>query len=355
MFNAVSPGPVEVCFYPDYRDFNPYQDLLYRSLGPSVIATPLASVADLGSRAISSHVLHLHWETAAISSGAMTAQGLLDALSAFRDRGGRIVWTMHNLMPHNPRERAAAAQIRNGLLALADVVHVHSLPALAAAMAHHTLPLAKVRIIAHGNYDGVYPVVPRATARTALGLDGARMVVLLAGQMRAYKSPGALVEAFQQVGGADDRLILAGHRASDVKDLSIPDDPRIMSRMEFLDADDLAQVHGAADVVVLPYTDSLTSGSAILAQTLGRGVLGTDTPGLRDVVAMPTTGVLFDGDELADALRNALAEGPAVWAARGKAAARASRARDWTVLGASWRALFTELAASPRSDRVIEP
>ncbi|WP_299148074.1 glycosyltransferase family 4 protein [uncultured Tateyamaria sp.] len=355
MFNAVSPGPVEVCFYPDYRDFNPYQDLLYRSLGPSVLTTPLADIAGLGSEPSAGRVLHLHWETAAISNGTMTPQGLLDALSAFRDRGGRIVWSMHNLMPHNPRERAAAAQIRNGLLALADVVHVHSLPALAAAMAHHTLPLDKVRVIAHGNYDGIYPVVPRATARAALGLDDAHMVLLLAGQMRAYKAPGTLVDAFRQVAGPDDRLILAGRRASDVEDLSIPDDPRIMTRMEFLDTADLAQVHGAADMAVLPYTDSLTSGSAILAQTLGRGVLGTDTPGLRDVVTMPSTGVLFEADALAEALGTALAEGPAVWAARGKAAAQVSRARDWAVLGASWRALFTELAARTRPARVLGP
>lgn len=358
MFNAVLPRPINVRFFPDYRAFNPYQELLYRSLGPTVTATPISEAADLAGGAEDRNkgdILHLHWETAAIVSGGLSADGFLDALSDFRDKGGRIIWTMHNLIPHDQRDQAAAKLVRNGLFTLADIVHLHSLPALSAAMEQHTLPLDKVRIIPHGNYDGVYAAIPRKNARSALLLDDEQTVALLPGQIRAYKKPAALLDAFLDVAGRNDRLILAGHRASDVDNLAIPDDPRIITKFGFMPDEDIALVYAAADFVVLPYAESLTSGSAILAHSLGRGVLGSDTAGLRDAVLVPSTGTLFDHSEpsaLADALRTALAEGPELWAIRGKAGARAARARDWTALGAAWRSLYHELASLPRSARV---
>ncbi|WP_108838636.1 glycosyltransferase family 4 protein [Tateyamaria sp. Alg231-49] len=361
MLNAAPPRPAEIRFFPDYRDFNPYQALLYRSLGPTVVASPLANFEALTSEAGTENatkILHLHWETAAISNGGFSPEAFLDTLSQFRNGGGRIVWTMHNLLPHTARERAVAEQIRGGLLTLVDIVHLHSLPALAAAMQHHALPLNKVRIIPHGNYDGIYPAILRDKARAVLDLDAARTVVLLPGQIRAYKAPSALIDAFLETAGPDDRLILAGYRVSDVADLSLPDDPRIIASFGFLTNEDLSQVYAAADIVALPYTDSLTSGSAILAQTLGRGVLGSDTAGLRDVVTTPATGVLYDQDApdgLADALQAALNEGPETWAARGKEALQAVRARDWAMIGPTWRALFEELSHMHQHARVSTP
>ncbi|MEX0317276.1 MAG: peptidase M14 [Ruegeria sp.] len=357
MLQAAPPNPIDVRFFPDYRGTNPYQELLYRSLGPAVIAQPLDSAAQIGAGGQDAgSILHLHWETAAFTDGKQSAESFLDALSGFRDRGGRIVWTIHNLMPHDHRYRAVSKQVRSGILALADIVHLHSLPALTAAMEQHALPMAKVRIIPHGNFDGVYPSFSREQARSELQLEDARMIVLMPGQIRAYKAPGALIEAFLDVAGPDDRLILAGHRAPDVDDLTVPDDPRIVATFGFSMDRDLALVHAAADFAVLSYTASLTSGSAILAQTLGRGTLGSDTPGLRDAVLVPATGVLYDPapeGALASALHAALNEGPDPWAVRGKAAAQAARARDWTAIGATWRSLFMELARLPRPAGVL--
>ncbi|MEM7320441.1 MAG: glycosyltransferase, partial [Pseudomonadota bacterium] len=224
------------------------------------------------------------------------------------------------------------------------------------AMDRHSMPLQKVRIIPHGNFDGVYPVFDRVRARAELQLEDAGTIALLPGQIRAYKAPDALIDAFLQVAGPKDRLLFAGYRAPDVAELQIPDDPRIVAKFGFLSDRDLSLFHAAADFAVLPYAASLTSGSAILAQTLARGVLGSDTPGLRDAVMMPGTGILYDprtDDALATALRAAFDEGPEVWAARGQAALQAAGSRDWSVIGATWRALFSELKALPRPARVL--
>lgn len=359
MVSLLSPSPVEIGFFPDYREFNPYQALLYKALGPAFRATPVDDRASLlaGNGADDAgRILHLHWETAVFNKGDVSAEAFLDALSGYRDRGARILWTVHNLMPHDERYRDRAAQVRSGLLDLSDLVHLHSLPALAALQEQQALPLDKIRIVPHGNFAGQYPAFSRDRARDELGLREAGMVVLLPGQMRANKNPEALVEAFLAVSGNHDRLILMGHRASDASGLTLPDDPRLVEMFGFASAEELARAHAAADFVVLPYRHSLTSGSAVLAQTLGRGILGSDTPGLRDVVQMPATGTLFDVERpgaLADALGRALAGGAGCWAARGAAAAQAARARDWCVIGAAWRGVLSELARLPRPARVL--
>lgn len=349
--------PCQLTFFPDYRSANPYQALLYdQRLGPGIEGLP-GTVTDALQRqaahADRPAIFHLHWEHATLTEPRASAEAVLNDIATFRDRGGRVIWTIHNLFPHDPGLRARTADLQAGLIELADVLHLHSLPATAAARRHLALPARKIRIIPHPNYAGAYPHVSRAVARPALRLPDASMVVLMPGRIAAYKRPADLVTAFLGAAGPEDRLIVAGHRAAGTR-LEIPADPRVIIREGFAAPEEVSSLHAAADLVALPYAQSLTSGSAILAATLGRAVLGPDLPGLRDAVEPPRTGLLYDPDAegaLAAALAAALAEGPGIWAARGAEAARLAAARDGGMIAAAWRDLIAGLVAVPRCGR----
>lgn len=357
MFVMPRASPVPVSFYPDFRETNPYQQLLYDAVGPTIDARPeplSALVARLAVRP-GPAIFHVHWEDAVAFLPGMTPERFLDDLVRLKDAGGRVVWSLHNLEPHEERYRVFAAELRAGLIDLADVLHVHSLPALAAAIAVWPLPMHRVRIVPHGNYDGAYPIIGRHEARAGLGLSGARMVLLLPGRIGAYKSPVALVTAFVNAAGPDDRLIVAGETMWEAA--SLPADHRVLVMSEFQSSEDFSRCHAAADAVVLPYRESLTSGSGVLAATLGRGILGADTPGLRDVVSSPAMGTLYDDapGSLGSALARALTEGPEVWARRGQAAELEARARDWRAIGPVWRDIYLTLALAAPPRRVVEP
>ena len=342
---------VELTFFPDRRASNPYQAVIYRALGPTVNARPgmIDRAEAQRARAGSSlAVFHLHWEEAVQTEARQSPERFLDALSRFRALGGRVVWTVHNIEPHDPALRPFARDLRPGLLDLADVVHVHSTHALTALAEGWGMIPRQARIIPHPSYDGCYPILDRMAARETLGLAAARMVVLAPGRIAAYKRTDALMLAFSQVAGADDVLLVAGALAKG-HGIGASQDPRIRVVTEFAAPDQFARLHAACDLVVLPYAASLTSGSAILAATLGRGVLGADTPGLRDAVLPGISGVLYDaaGDAaLADAMRSALAEGADVWAERGRQAARLARGRGPTIIASMWRDLLTALQAT---------
>jgi beta-1,4-mannosyltransferase len=169
------------------------------------------------------------------------------------------------------------------------------------------------------------------------------MVILLPGRIAAYNQPQALIEAFLTVAGPQDRMVIAGQLVAGLV-LPRPNDCRIILRSTHADATEVSALHAAADLVVRPYQLSLTSGSALLAATLARGVLGPDCPGLRDAMVAGRSGTLYPEGELQAALASALAEGSEVWKARGKAARSAMAGRDPAMLAAGWADLILGLA-----------
>lgn len=342
-------NPVQITFFPDYRASNPYQKLLYEALEPMFEAEPgtIDEAVDLQAASPEKRRLfHLHWEHAVYEGQTepRLIERFLDQLDCFRAAGGKIIWTIHNLSPHDESKRGTNADLQKGLLELADILHLHSLPALAAAKAELDLPGRKVRVIPHQNYTGAYPFFVREAARAGLELPDTGMIALCPGRIAPYKQPNELIEAFLAIAKADDRLIIAGHTEKDLA-IELPEDNRLVYRNGFATPEEVGKLHAAADFIVLPYRASLTSGSAILAATLGRAVLGPDTPGLRDVVEQERTGLLYQPDDLRGALRVALSTDATTWAERGRAAAHATAARDAGIVAAVWRDVMTTLVA----------
>jgi len=354
---AASSSPTRITFFPDYRPTNPYQTLLYESLEPEYRADP-GTIADALELCRASpdrpHLFHLHWEHAVFTGAGepRVVERFLDDMARFREAGGRVIWTIHNLAPHDELKNKANEDLQSGLLRLADILHLHSLPALVAARSELPLPERKVRVIAHANYEGAYPVFPRNSAREELGLPAEGRIVLCPGRIAPYKQPEKLIEAFLASAGLSDRLIIAGETARDFT-FTLPADDRLVHRNGFASPEMVGKLHAAADFVVLPYRASLTSGSAILAATLGRAVVGPDTPGLRDVVAPPLTGLIYPSKGLADTLRTALEEDADTWAECGRAAAELAGARNRTAIAAIWHDILTALL-SPAFKRLGE-
>ena len=349
---------IRVMYGADYRTANPYQDMLYTAIGPVVRAEP-ASPEEALSRldAASGRVVyHLHWEDHPTkqsdpSLAAEEVQRLLDGLDALSAAGIRILWTRHNLRPHSGDLHGLHAKMTPHLHKIADLIHVHSWQAVAAILAEERLEVAKTVVIPHCSYVGHYAEWPASDARAALGVPEEAHVFLLYGRLEEYKRVAETCEAFSEIDVPAARLVLAGVDVAGVRGV-VGEDPRIILHDQFVKEDEVGKFFAAADTVLLPYRSSLTSGTAILAQGFARGVLGSDTPGIRDAVTDGHTGRVFPIAGRADiqtAMQTALAEGRDTWASYGRAGAATMRARDWEGLAAHWRRVFCELAGMPRS------
>jgi len=258
---------------------------------------------------------HFHWPSfyyAGSTSSVVTFRALkfFAVLLLLRASGVRILWTAHNLYPH---ERNSPAWIdyavRLVLCRLSVLVLAHGKEA--ARLVAQEFGLARVVVIEHGNFLDFYPRQgARAEARHRLGLPDRGFVFLFIGNCRRYKNLEALVDCFQKHIAADDaRLVIAGkcpdgsYRA-EIDELIRRDDRYIKFEPCFIPDSEVQYYLRAADAVVLPFKDVLTSGSAVLALSFGRPVVAPRLGYLRDLVH-DECGVLYDPGQ-DDGLQNAM-------------------------------------------------
>jgi glycosyltransferase involved in cell wall biosynthesis len=306
------------------RDANPYQSLLYgemRRLGVQVIylreLTPIQTLNLLllplelvGRRLAGARVLHLHWVWAFSLPGARgfpamrwVAQGwFLFVLRVCRVLGVHPVWTAHNVLPHEP-VFADDVSARRALVEASDLVLVHSQSTLDELAALGAVPRRNA-VIRHGPMG---PPLVAGSLRTP-GTGDRPCEFLFFGRILEYKGVDDLLAAF---------LAMPGHLAAHLTIAGQCDDPgrrsrlhalarrgggRVLLRLEYVPGDEVAQLLGAADVVVLPYRRVSTSGSAMLALSHGRPLIVPDLAGLGD---LPDQAVVrYDGEVagLVDAL-----------------------------------------------------
>ena len=248
--------------------------------------------------------VHLHWP----SFGYNTSTGRRKLLWAFvrwvalltlvRMRGCKIVWTAHNLLPH---DRAAIAALdvlaRRLVIAISERIMVHGQFAAESLVARFPAVVSKLCLIPHGNWINYYPrSLNRETARVKLGLPLDQFVYLFIGLCKPYKNVDGLVRAFRLT--SNDALLLIAGKFQDqayyehVKALAGSDD-RIKIEPGFIPDKQMQAYLLACDVVVVPYREILTSGTAMLAMSFGRPVVSVALGFLKTIVSNPRLGHLF--------------------------------------------------------------
>ncbi|HZV26812.1 MAG TPA: glycosyltransferase family 4 protein [Acidothermaceae bacterium] len=340
---------ITVLVYP--RESNPYQPLLYGALTAAnpryriveipaprgtrrVLLHPFVAAWSLIVHAIADRrrILHIHWMYAfklpgnpQIASRAAFASSMTFLFLAKLLRY-RIVWTVHNVLPHQTITSNDLA-VRRRLARTADAVIVHStstLPALAAA----GISVPDATVIPHPSYIGRYPVgATRSASRESLGVPADAAVCLFFGRIEPYKNVPALISAFSVVAATqpDAYLVVAGAckdpalRAELTQMLASVD--RATSALRRISDDELGSFFAAADVVACPFLDVTTSGSAMLALSFGVPIVAPRIGALADLP--DDVGFFYsatDADGLSRTLARALSSPDDV----AKAAARAS-------------------------------
>lgn len=295
--------PHLLAYHPVAR-VNPYQALLYRQTWAHGVAPlpllgfgdidDLLPLLDLGITV----TLHLHW-TSSVLVGATTQSeaeasiaAFLARLDQFRAAGGTLVWTVHNVLPHDCRFPHLEARLQQEIVDRAVMVHVLSATTGEAVAEWFTLPPERTVHVPHPSYVGAYPsVVTRHEARYELGIEPDETTYLLFGALRPYKGLATLLTTFEDVAQrlpGPRRLLVAGEPGPQPQVEAFVSAARADSRVTLHEG----RVSGgavqlyveAADVVVLPYEQSLNSGVLMLALSYGRPVIAPDVPGVTEIV-----------------------------------------------------------------------
>lgn len=263
-------------------------------------------------------IFHIHWlespfwRTGQLAIARATIVTLL-ATIVVKLRGGRVIWTAHDPVPHQMKSNALLRQGIFGLLwrcysalflKMTDGVILLSETHRAGLLERR--PYLRKRpsaLIPHPHFKDVYPnTVSKRDARAALSLGEGETVLLLLGNLRPYKNAEGLIEAFRGTTDPSLRLVIAGDPDGDAYVAELRtlagDDPRISLHFGFVPDDRLQLFLNAADCVVIPFRNATNSGSVALALSFARPVAVPAIPVFNELLGIVGREwmYLLDGD-----------------------------------------------------------
>ncbi|KQY45714.1 glycosyltransferase [Rhizobium sp. Root483D2] len=354
---------LHLVIYPDYRNTNPYQRLLYKDLPPGydVEFGDIAKALDNQiKRKGKPTVFHLHWTSPilGVEQSPQVAEMRLEkfvlSLETFINAGGHLAWTIHNTLPHEMRHPELEVRLCKKLAELASTIHIHSLGVPTFAAEHYELPVEKTVLGAHGNYIGTYAdFIDKTAARSRLGLAEDNVVFLFLGQLRSYKGIENLVSAFQTINNPNARLLIVGSPVN-MSMNGLRESIRLDKRMQLVEehvADDDLQIYmRSADFAVLPYDRVLTSGSVYLALSFGVPVIASDGGLIPEMITDGSNGLLFRNGDVASlqaVLQKSLDLSPVTRKELAAGALASAEACDWTATLTTLLRSFMATTISP--------
>lgn len=293
MTEFVQP-PLTLGAFPYYPN-NPWQDLIYsdlREAGARVV--PIADLEDLTWVDEARHrgdriVLHVNW-TAPVSQIGSIAEAsdrvarATSSLAALHRTGVVLIWTVHNVLPHDASHLLPELALCRALADGSDLITVPHAAASAAVQPWYSLPQEKVVELPQPSYVGLYPdEITQEAARERLGVGGSERIMLLFGTLRPYKGIEEAVAAMRAVRAQapDTRLLITGEIGPgyDIATLE-----RITAGVDGVDlhvgyvgASEVQYWMRAADAMLLPYRAGLNSGVLLLAAGFGLPVIMSES------------------------------------------------------------------------------
>ena len=256
---------------------NPYGGLLADALGRAGVKVTFETAFDeawLGQHVGLIDALHFHWPSHDYRGPDATTteaqmRRTVERLELARELGYRIVWTAHNLYPHDRTYADIDRRFRLELCQVAHSILAHCELA-ADAVRREFAPAARIFVVPHGNFIGVLePSVSREDVRAAAGIGPDDFVYGFIGNLLPYKGLEELIGAFREVDSGDSWLMISGGSkpdyAASLRALTAGH-PRIDLRpFDYAPGVEFVRVLQASEVIVLPFRASTTSGSLVQA------------------------------------------------------------------------------------------
>ncbi len=290
------------------RDGLHYQNMLYHDIEASGVAvhydkgpTPsqtvnimLAPAVLLWFRLRGVRILHIHWLFQFSLPWARRrrwARRLMEwwlglYLQTAALSGYAIVWTAHDLQPHE-QIFTDDSRARDLLISKTRVVIALS---EATASQVRELGAREVRVVPMGSYAHPYPVtLSRAEARSSFGFADDDTVLSLIGRIERYKGADLLLAAAAQLPESSRvRVLVAGicteqAYSEELFRLSRALGGRATIHLEWVPDEDLARFFQATDVAVFPFREITNSASVMLAQSFGVPVVIPNLSNLEDI------------------------------------------------------------------------
>ncbi len=276
---------MKVWMWPKSSELNFYNDLLTNSLcgaGLDIMDLKHGKLMLQVGQAKPGDIVHIHW----IHHAYQNRNPLLFIAKSFilvltmlylKLRNVQLVWTIHNLYPHSVKHPKMERFMRTLICRFCSKMIVASESVKRKVMKEFGVPSSKLSVVKHGHYLGVYK---------SKGIDFRRVynisedadIYLFLGAIKAYKGVEDLIESFNAVKTKHSYLIIAGKADKEIEAYmqGVVDTENIILDLRFVPNEEVADLISAVDVMVMPYKEITTSGSAILGLSFKKLIVMPD-------------------------------------------------------------------------------
>ncbi|NJL19686.1 MAG: glycosyltransferase [Leptolyngbyaceae cyanobacterium SM1_3_5] len=319
--NRSTTLPVQVLMMPDYRVENPYQTLLADALQQQVsvyfptgyrrIFPIFRAIKDC---AFPIQALHLHWINPYNKGGNWLKRSIyslkfLTDILITRLSGVKVVWTIHNRLSHEAQFSGLELWTIRQLVKLVDRIIVHHQAARSELAKLYQFNPDKATVVPHGHYRTIYEeAIDRAEAKAILGLPPTGKIYLNLGMLRPYKGIERLLEVWRDHPEitANHTLLIAGKPLDDAYEQQLVKQVAATKgavlHPGFVKDNSIPVYFSAADVVILPFENILTSGSLVLAMSYSKPIIAPRLGSIPETIGTADW-LLYEADEEQGLLR----------------------------------------------------
>lgn len=261
-------------------------------------------------------ILHYHWlEFQSLKALSGMPYKLL-SIALYKLLGGNIVWTIHNLTPHDKKFLTLHKFIHRWMARRASLIHIHSHSALSLVSDYLKIDTNKILILRHPEFP--YKKLSKEEAlkeflsnygdgRTLLK----KPIFLIFGGISEYKGIREIV-AILSSQEKQFTLIIAGYVKLGQENLhnfiieNTIDDSRIIYVPTFIPEKHYPSLLHASDICVFNYDDILTSGGVAMAIAYKKRIIAPSLGCLRDFKNNPDVFLFNSKNELKNLIQESL-------------------------------------------------
>lgn len=211
-------------------------------------------------------------------------------LRVARAIGIKVVYTVHNILPHDSGRRRQATY-RN-IYRLSNRLICHDAEAASKITSGFAVKPERISIIPHGPLFHPAGETSPEAARRRLRFPDDECIVLCQGILRPYKGVPFLLDAWRQVVNriSGTRLAIVGVGEEDqvravveqVSKLELENHVRL--ELRFVSLDELTDFYSAADILVYPYSAITTSGALMTGIGYGKAIVASALPAFERIL-----------------------------------------------------------------------
>ena len=239
---------------------------------------------------VDADIVHLNWPEAfyrwhGMGSAEKRAERFIGAIDKYKNKGAKIVWTVHNLTPHDHVKSGLDYDVYQSVIERADIIAHHCEKSIDLLKAHYKVyDNIENIVLPHGNYLAYPSGITRKEARARLAIPDNAYVYLHFGAIRSYKGLDSLFSVFGKVNNPDKWLLVAGNYQGITGKGAWRDKllmywarhwaKRTTLYLKNIPSEDIQIFLAASDCMVLSHSRGLNSGVAVLGMTFGKLIIG---------------------------------------------------------------------------------